>query len=239
VIGPRYSRLMRHRGPGGRTIGAVVVLGMVAVAGCGSGSGGDTLSPIGGSAGTTPSVATPSGSGATAGTAVDPASAGAGFVQVQVQIAVSGVDETLSLDRATVDKTSLDPVSLDAACTPLDNGDTSKGVDVSVVDLRRLGAGNQLVSATLHVAGPASAGDHDATLQLAGADQVTTNYAGTVALADGGWAGTFQMTDKAGNALTGSFACAAEPLATTTTVPDSGGNEAVPDTPAPTTPTNT
>ncbi len=47
----------------------------------------------------------------------------------------------------------------------------------------------------------------------AAADQTTTTYGGTVALADGGWGGTFQMTDAAGNAVTGSFACADQPLA--------------------------
>jgi hypothetical protein len=218
------------------------VLGLAAVTGCSSGPSDDTLSPINGSAGTTPVVSTPSGSTApagTAGTVVDAANAGAGYVEVSVQVAVSGIAETLRLDRATVRRDDLDPVSLDAACTPLDKGDTSQGVDVSVVDLRRLGAGSKLVSAALHVDGGATAGDHEATLQLGGADQTTTAYTGTVALADGGWGGTFQMTDAAGNALTGSFACADQPLPTTTTVPDTGGGEAVPGTPAPTTPTNT
>src|SRR5262249_28918149 len=102
--------------------------------------------------------------------AVDPAAAGAGYVEVQVQVAKTGVNETLSLDRATVNKTSLDPVSLDATCTPLDHGDVAKGVDVTVVDLRRLGGGAKLVSATLHVDAAASGDKHDATLQLGGAD---------------------------------------------------------------------
>ena len=48
------------------------------------------------------------------------------------------------------------------------------------------------------------------------------------------------MTDAGGNSLTGTFACAAEPLPTTTAVPDTGGdNEAVPGTPAPTAPDGT
>jgi hypothetical protein len=158
---------------------------------------------------------------------------------VQVQVTKTGVNETLSLDRATVNKASLDPVSLDATCTPLDHGDISKGVDVTVVDLRRLGAGNRLVSATVHVDAAVKDGKHDATLQLGGADQVTTSYAGTADLADGGWAGSFSLFDTAGNGATGTFTCADQPPATTTTVPDTDGGEAVPDTPAPTAPDGT
>jgi hypothetical protein len=230
---------MRCGGPGGRTIAAAAVVALAALAGCSGGSSGDTLSPINGSAGTSPAVTAPAGSGPTPGTALDPASAGSGFVQVQVQVGASGVDETLSLDRATVRKDSLDPVSLDATCTPLDGGDTSQGVDVTVVDLRRLGS-SQVISAALHIDGPPTAGEHDATLQLGGKDQSTTSYTGTVELDDGGLGGTIKMTDAAGNQLTGSFACAAAPLPTTTAVPDTGGdNEAVPDTPAPTAPDGT
>jgi hypothetical protein len=231
---------MRCAWPGGRTIAATVVVALAVVAGCTGGSSGDTLSPIDGSAGTAPAVTTPSGSGPTPGAAVDPASAGSGFVQVQVQVGSTGVNETLSLDRATVSKDSLDPASLNATCTPLDGGDTSKGVDVTVVDLRRLAGGNQLISAELHVDGAPEQGEHEATLQLGAGDQKTTAYRGTVELADGGWGGTLEMTDAGGNSLTGSFACADQPLPTTTAVPDTGGdNEAVPDTPAPTAPDGT
>ena len=129
---------MRCGGPGGRTIAATAVVALAVLAGCSGGSSGDTLSPINGSAGTAAAVTTPSGSGPTPGTAVDAASAGSGFVQVQVQVGSTGVNETLSLDRATVRKDSLDPASLNATCTPLDGGDTSKGIDVTVVDLRTL-----------------------------------------------------------------------------------------------------
>jgi hypothetical protein len=230
---------MRQHRPGGRMCVAAAFLGLLALVGCSSGSDGDTLSPINGSAGTVASVATPSGSGATPGTSIQPGASGSGFVQIQVQIVASGVDETLSLDRATVNQDALDPVSLDAACTPLDGGDTTKGVEVSVVDLRRLAAGNKLVSAVLHVEGDAKAGDHDGTLDLSDTNQVTTSYAGTVSLADGGWGGTFQMADAAGSTVTGTFGCAEQPLPTTTTVPDTGGGEAVPGTPAPTAPTDT
>jgi hypothetical protein len=233
---------MRCGGPGGRTIAAGAVVALAVLAGCSDGGGGDTLSPINGSAGTAPSVTTPSGSGPTPGTALDPASAGTGYVQVQVQVGSTGVDETLSLDRATLHKDSLKPASLNATCTPLDGGDASQGIDVTVVDLRRLaaGAGNRLISASLHVDGAPTAGEHDATLQLGDIEQSTTTYTGTVELTDGGFGGTMQMADAAGNSLTGSFACADEPLPTTTAVPDTGGdNEAVPDTPAPTAPDGT
>jgi hypothetical protein len=99
---------------------------------------------------------------------------------------------------------------------------------------------NRVISVVLHVDGQPTAGEHDATLQLGGSDQTTTSYTGTVDLAEGGAEGTLEMTDAAGNSLTGSFACAPEPLPTTTAVPDTGGdNEAVPGTPAPTAPDGT
>ena len=44
-------------------------------------------------------AATPSGSSAVTGTSVDPATAGAGYVQIDVQLTSSGVSETISLDR--------------------------------------------------------------------------------------------------------------------------------------------
>ncbi len=232
---------MRCGGPGGRTIAAVVAaVAMVGVvAGCSGGSSGDTLSPINGSAGTVPSATTPSGSGPTKGTAVDPATAGSGFVQIQVKVGATGVDETLSLNRAEVRKDSLNPAILNATCTPLDGGDTSQGVDVTVVDLNRLGSFN-LISAELHVKGSPTAGEHEATLQLGGGNQTTTSYQGTVDLVEGGSSGTITMTDAGGNSVTGSFDCADQPVPTTTAVPDTGGdNEAVPDTPAPTAPDGT
>jgi hypothetical protein len=229
---------MRCGWPGGRTIAAAIVT-VAVVAGCSGGSSGDTLTPIDGSAGTVAAVTTPSGSGPTPGTALDPAEAGSGFVRVQVSVGATGVDETLSLDRATVKKAVLDPASLNATCTPLDGGDTSNGLDITVVDLRRMGS-NRVISVALHVDGPPTEGEHDATLQLGGSDQTTTGYTGTVKLAEGGAEGTLDMTDAGGNSLTGSFACAAEPLPTTTAVPDTGGdNEAVPGTPAPTAPDGT
>ena len=110
---------------------------------------------------------------------------------------------------------------------------------MTVVDLRRMGS-NRVISVALHVDGPPTAGEHDATLQLGGATRPRRAVPGTVELAEGGAEGTLEMNDAAGNSLTGSFACAAEPLPTTTAVPDTGGdNEAVPGTPAPTAPDGT
>src|SRR5262245_33847448 len=106
---------MPSRRLGGRSIVVTASLtGAVLVAGCSNGGAADTLSPVQGPAGTATVTATVPASTPAAGTAVDPAAAGAGYVEVQVQVAKTGVNETLSLDRATVNKTSLDPVSLDA-----------------------------------------------------------------------------------------------------------------------------
>lgn len=239
----RYIRVMPPRRLGGRAIVTASAIGATALlVACSSGGSGDTLSPVDGPAGTAAATAsaTVAASAPPADTAVDPASAGSGFVEVQVQVASTGVNETISLDRSTVDKAALDPVSLDATCTALDSGDVSKGVDVTVVDLRRLGAGSKLASATLHVdSAPSEDGKHGATLQLGGADQVTTSYSGTAELADGAWAGSFTLADPAGNAATGTFTCADQAPPPTTTVPDTDGGEAVPDTPAPTAPSGT
>ena len=172
----------------------------------------------------------PDGLDGTTDTAVDPAQAGSGFVSIDVQIPADGVDEAISLDRAAVQNEALDPVSLDATCTPLDGGE---GLTVSVVDLRRLGAGSRLVSAALHVTGEATPGSHDVTLDVSDADQQTTQYTGTIQVADGAMSGTFDVTDAAGNAALGSYVCALEPVAATTTTPVTGGGEEVPGSDAP------
>ncbi len=228
---------MRFRGPGGRAI--AVLAGAAVVATACSGGSNDTLSPIaGGPTGPTTTVVVAPGSSALTGTSVDPATAGAGYVQIDVQLSASGISETISLDRATVSRDALDPVSLDATCTPLDHGDTSKGVDVTVVDLRRLGQGDKFVSAVLHVDPAESGGERRATLQLGGADQVTTSYTGEVKLAAGGWGGSFQMNDPGGNPVTGTFACADQAPPPTTVPTDTDAGEPVPDTPAPTPPSS-
>ena len=233
---------MRLRWAGGRAIAAVAgatTVAVIAMTACSGGSD-DTLSPIaGGSTGATTTAAIPTGSSAVTGTSVDPTNAGAGYVQIDVQVTSSGISETISLDRSTVSRDAFDPVSLDATCTPLDQGDTSKGVDVTVVDLRRLGQGDKFVSAVLHVDPAESGGEHRATLQLSGADQVTTSYTGKVELAAGGWGGTFQMNDAGGNPATGTFACADEAPPPTTAPTDTDAGEPVPDTPAPTAPSGT
>ena len=187
----------------------------------------DTLGPIDGSAGASgPSATDVTGDTVSSvDTVVDPAEAGSGFVSIQVRLPSAGIDETISLDRATVRGEELDPVSLDATCTPLDGGDE---MIVSVVDLRRLAAGARLVSAALQVEGGTTAGQHEATLDVSGADQVTTTYTGTAELAEGGWSGTFEATDESGETATGSFVCADAPVEPTT-VPVGGGEE-VPDT---------
>jgi hypothetical protein len=228
---------MRLRGPGRGAIAALAGAGLVTMLAACSGGSNDTLSPIaGGSAGPATTAGVPSGSSAVTGTSVDPATAGTGYVEIAVQVASTGTSETISLDRATVSRDALDPVSLDATCTPLDKGDTSKGVDVTVVDLRRLAQGDKIASAVLHVDPADAGGEHQATLQLSGADQVTTSYTGKVDLAAGGFGGTFQLHDAGGNPATGTFACADQAPPPTTVPSDTDAGEPVPDTPAPTTP---
>jgi hypothetical protein len=172
---------------------------------------------------TTPGATTggPEGSDAPA-TTVDPATAGTGFVSIQVRLPAVGIDETLALDRATVSADALDPVSLDAFCTPLDGGTE---MVVRVVDLRRLADGSRLISAALNVAGGTAAGEHDATLEVSGADQSTTTFSGTAVLAEGGWSGTYEAADDSGNAASGTFTCATAPVDTTTTVAIGTGEE--------------
>ena len=211
-----------------------LVVAAVALAACGDDDASEvTLSSLDVTGGaTTPGVTTGTGDlAAGPATTVDPATAGSGFVSIQVRLPASGIDETLTLDRATVGADALDPVSLDAACTPLDGGTE---MAASVVDLRRLADGSRLISATLSVAGGVAAGEHEATLEVSGADQSTTTFTGTAVLAEGGWSGTFEATDASGNAATGSFTCAAAPVETTTTIAADSGEE-VPDSAPPTT----
>lgn len=187
-----------------------------------TGSSTATGSVVPGSAGSTP----------TPGTGIDPSTAGSGFVSIGVQIASVGITETLSLDRSTVAADSLDPVTLNAACTPLDGGDTAAGIEVSVVDLARLASGDRVVSAELRYA-DAAPGEHDMTLELGGAEQVTTIYTGTVTVAADGLSGTFTGADNGGTPVTGTFACSTQAIVTTTTgVPLDAGEE-VPDSAPP------
>ena len=184
-----------------------------------------TLGAIAGSGTGVPNASVLGSGTGVPGTTVAPENAGAGFVSISVQVASNGVSETISLDRSTVAASSLDPVSLDATCTPLDGGDPAANI-VSVVDLRRL-AGDRLVSAELRY-GDAAPGEHEMTLELGGADQVTTSYTGTVTVDEGGMSGSFSGADAGGAPVTGSFACASEAIATTTAPPLDTG-EQVPD----------
>jgi hypothetical protein len=221
---------------GGRTRLGAAVLSIVALgllAGCGDDDvSGDTLVPLDVSpVGSAPTVATTGDIPSGAATTVDPALAGTGFVSITVQLPTAGVDETIALDRATVRSDELDPVSLDATCAALDGGTDGT---VSVVDLRRLGSESRLVSVAIHVDGDMADGSHDATVDVSAADQVTTSYAGTVELAEGGLSGTFTAEDASGTPVTGSFVCATVPVVVTTEVPvESGGGEVVPGSTAP------
>ena len=164
-------------------------------------------------------------------TTVDPALAGSGFVRIDVQLPTAGVDETISLDRATVRMDQLDPVSLDATCAALDGGTDAT---VSVVDLRRLGSESRLVSVAIRIDGDMVDGSHDATVDVSAADQVTTSYTGTVEVAGGGLTGTFTAEDANGNPASGSFVCATAPVVDTTEPPvETGGGEVVPGSSAP------
>lgn len=232
----RYSaRMTGVRGGRLRASGVVIAVGvLMAVAACGGdGSSSGTLEPLGGTPGASgPGPVATTAQAATLDTTLDPSQAGSGFVNVDVQLAASGVRESISLDRATVRADQLDPVSLDATCTALDGGDPAAGVAVTVVDLRRMGSEARLVSAAVRVEGDGTPGEHDVTIDVGGVDQVTTSYSGTVQLADGAMTGTFEAVDAAGNAVTGSFVCSA--VAVTTTVPAvTGGGEEVPDSAEP------
>lgn len=132
--------------------------------------------------------------------------AGTGFVSIQVRLAKSGVDETLSLDRASVPADELAPISLFASCTGIDGGDDFV---VAVTDLRRLASGEQLVAVRLaavaEVDGP---GEHEVTLDVSDAAQITTSYTGTMVVEGDERSGKFRVVDEEGNAATGSFLCA-------------------------------
>jgi hypothetical protein len=231
VAGGRgYIRSVRR--PRRRLLTAAVVplaaLAVLAVAACGeTAESDDTMAPIqgapGDTGGTTPTMApvattTPVSAGSDGATA--------GFVSVTVQVASEGIDETLALDRAGI--ATLDPLNLNASCTALDGGDP---VALSVIDLRRLATGSQLLSVVLRTDEPATApGEYPAHLEIADAEQVTTTYDVTLMLDEGGSSGTFQGTDEAGNVASGSFVCAAQPVDTTTTIPPDPGEEVVEET---------
>ena len=139
---------------------------LTVLTGCSGGASDDTLSPINGSAGTAPSVATPSGSGADRrarpSTRRLPAS---GSSRSQVRSArPASTRRSASIGRRCRRPTPRPGRASMPTCTPLDGGDTSQGVDVTVVDLRRLGAATGWSRpCSTSMAAPA-AGEHDATL---------------------------------------------------------------------------
>jgi hypothetical protein len=144
--------------------------------------------------------------------------AGEGMVSIQVRLAASGLDETLSLDRATIPADELDPISLFASCTAIDGAAAAGEVYVvRVIDLRRLTSDDELVAAALSVDTPLAApGEYDVTLELSDVTQKSTTYSGTLTVDRGLSAGTFEVVDERGNAATGSFSCTRPPPPTTT-----------------------
>jgi hypothetical protein len=199
----------------GRGLG-VMLLAVVTTAACsGDGESDSTLAPLSapGAATVAPTAAAPTSS-APAPPSSGAASMGWGFVSIQVRLAASGVDEAITLDRATVPVHELDPISVDAFCTPLDDG---TGWMVSVTDLRRLSAGHRLVSAVLRIDEEVAApGVYDGTLEVGDAGQKVTGFTGPITVGEGLAAGSFDLRDATGQAATGSFVCAPEPVATTT-----------------------
>lgn len=218
MTGAVWRRRLRNAGRGAAAGLVVVVVSSCAGDGDPSSTLGplDSTAPVSG-AGTGGTVGAPGGSTGPAGPV------GAGFVSIQVRLAASGVDEVISLDRATAAADELDSVSLDAGCTILDGGD---GLDVAVTDLRRLSTGSRVVSARLHIDPPVDApGVYDGSLEIGDGQQVVTTYTGAVTVADGLASGSFDVTDDRGGVATGSFVCAAEPVVTTTAPPLGGGEE--------------
>ena len=219
-------------GPGGKLIIRVAsgVLIVLATA-CGSnGESSDTLDPLQGTPGDTGSVTTLGGPAPTGPATVDPASAGSGFVSVHVEVATAGIDETVSLDRASVRRDELDPLSLDATCSALDGGEP---LALSVIDLRRLATGSQVVSAAVRTDEAAtSPGEYDGTVEIADAGQLTRSYESTIVVDEGGWSGSFEGLAEDGGVAKGEFVCSQQAIAPTTTVAIDEGEE-VPDTTAP------
>lgn len=170
----------------------------------------ETLAPVG----SAPARTEPT----SAGSAVEGA-VGRGVVQLTVHL--SGMREQMTLDRSTVAAADRDPITLDATCTALDGGD---GYVVSIVDVRRLSAGQQLVSATLRATGASgsvAAGEHPARLELGTAQQEVVRFEGVMSLDATLAAGTYEVSTTNGGVATGDFACADDvaSLPTTTTPP--------------------
>lgn len=210
----RYSRRVL-RTPWRVLGGAVAAIGLLA--GCGGdGETSDTLDPLVGTPGDTGGTATSAPGVASTGPAtVDPAEAGSGFVSMHVSLAHRGIDETLTLDRGSVRTADLDPLSLNATCSALDGGEP---LTVSVIDLRRVGAGSELVSATVRTDEPATEpGEYEGSVEVADTTQSTARYEAKIVIDEGGLSGSFEGEDESGNIVSGTFICAPQPVATTTT----------------------
>lgn len=212
-----------------RAVVASLAVGLLA--GCsGDGESDSTLGPLE-SPTSAPAVTPTVAVATTASPASDTAPSGAvgsGFVSIRVRLASWGIEESLTLDRASVPAAELDPLSVDAFCTALDEGE---GWTVSVTDLRRLSvAGNRLVSAHLHIDGPvAGPAVYEGTLEVGDTGQQVTTYGGPVTLDEGLASGSFDLRDASGAAATGTFVCAPEPVATTTVAPTTMVDSVPPD----------
>ena len=183
----------------------------------------DTLDPLEGTPGDTGSVTTLGGPAPTGPATVDPATAGSGFVSVHVEVANAGIDETVSLDRASVRRDELDPLSLDATCSALDGGEA---LTLSVIDLRRLATGGQVVSAAVRTDQAAtSPGEYDGMVEIADAGQLTTSYESTIVVDEGGWSGSFEGVAEDGGVASGTFVCSQQAIAPSTTVVIEVGEE--------------
>ena len=203
---------------------AVAVVALAGVACSDDEDPSSTLGPLDSTAAASGATPGPSAASAT-GSSAPAGPAGSGFVSIQVRLGSTGVEEVIALDRATVAADQLAPISLDARCTALDGGE---GLDVSVTDLRRLSSGSRIVSARLHVDPPLdAAGAYDGSLEIGDGQQVVTTYTGSIVVDEGLSGGSFDVTDQSGGVATGSFVCAAQPVASTT-VPASGGGEEIP-----------
>lgn len=192
-----------------RALGALVLV----LAGCApSDETDDTLAPVGSAA----TVATSESD--LPGDSVAGGPVGSGVVRLRVRLSGQGVDEELLFDRSSVAVADLDPIALDATCTALDGGAPYR---VAVVDLRRLSAGERILSARLVLDGDVTPGEHGAVLELGDAAQQITRFEGVAVLDEGLATGTFELAAANGAPAVGSFACASDvaSLPTTTTVP--------------------
>jgi hypothetical protein len=208
-------------------IGRAIVAALVVAACADDDDTVDTLDPLDDGQSTVTEAATEGSSTGTGSGSIAPPSsaafqaAGEGTVRIQVRLAASALDETLSLDRAKIPADELDPISLFASCTALDGAAATGGSYlVRVIDLRRLTSDNELVAAALSVDSLVEVpGAYDVTLELSDVTHTSTTYSGTLTVDRGLNAGTFEVVDERGGAATGSFSCTRPQPPPTTTAP--------------------